>query len=148
IGFAGSDTNLYGFTHNDPVSATDPSGLLEWLQDPQPSGRISISVVREFIAINLGWTERWVGYLDPTSGIVQRGSRFAFYEDVQAAGYQDDWDAWFRDNDLMQLWAAASRPIDQLPRGTDTRDTGGMSTWRSSWIAHDPGYRRQLQLIS
>src|SRR5262249_4802364 len=69
-------------------------------------------------------------------------------EDVQAAGYQDDWDAWFRDNDLMQLWAAASRPIDQLPRGTDTRDTGGMSTWRSSWIAHDPGYRRQLQLIS
>ena len=41
IGFAGGDTNLYGYVANDPVNWTDPSGLKvgDWWDLPANFGR-------------------------------------------------------------------------------------------------------------
>ncbi|WP_370302769.1 RHS repeat-associated core domain-containing protein [Rheinheimera baltica] len=39
IGFAGGDTNLYGYVLGDPINFIDPTGLIKW------SGRISVSQV-------------------------------------------------------------------------------------------------------
>ena len=42
IGFAGEDTNLYGYTFSDPVNWIDPTGLWAW-GDPLPQGLVDFS---------------------------------------------------------------------------------------------------------
>jgi len=110
IGFAGGDTNHYGYALNDPINRTDPNGLLSL---DEAFGRVSDAAAGELSALTFGISNEIAG-VDGSCA----GPGYGIAEAITIAG--TIWVPGGGEANATRLAGEAADTVRALPRGGAT----------------------------